>query len=180
MKVLQIFVVILIAVLFLTGCTSYGSNFFIRNYEENAITIQYKYFEFDNISKSIVFDYQPKDFVLQSNQILPNKVLKNFPYKASKYFDTIPVRKIDSLNYTFNIAPKNTIHISPVFMYGDNIEFIVLNNTDTIKFKSDYPNVEAEELYVNKLFQGKGVFVGQRFILNLKLDKIKAILNQAE
>ncbi len=180
MKVLQLFVIILINVIFLTGCTSYGSNFFIRNYEENTITIQYKYFEFDNISKSNVFDYQPKDFVLQSNQILSNKVLKNFPYKASKYFDTIPVQKIDSLNYTFSIAPQNTIHIAPVFMYGENIEYIILNNTDTIKFKSDYPNVEAEELFDEKLFQGKGLFLGQRYILNLKLVKIKAILNQAE
>jgi len=180
MKVFQQFIIILFAVLFLTACTSYGSNFFIRNYEENTVTIQYKYFEFDNISKSTVFDYQPKDFVLQSNQILSNKVLKNFPYKASKYFDTIPVQKIDSLNYTFSIAPQNTTHIAPVFMYGENIEYIIINNTDTIKFKSDYPNVEAEALFDEKLFQGKGLFLGQRYILNLKLDKIKAILNQAE
>lgn len=166
--------VILLGVL-LTGCSSLGDNFFIRNYEDQAVSVNYIYYKSDN---STDFRYIPKSFVLVSDTLLNKKVLKQFPYKSDQHFDSLDVNMIDSLSYQFNMPAKSTIRIAPVY-YGDNIEYIIINKTDTIKFISEYPKIENEELKNQGFVIYKPRLIGDNYyILNVNADTISKILGE--
>lgn len=174
----RIIQLIIVLGVFLTGCASLGDNFFIRNYEDQAVNIKYIYYTSDNITESKKFRYQPKSYVLISDTLLKKKVIRQFPYKSDLHFDSLNVQMIDSISYQFDMPAKSTIRIAPIY-YGDNIEYIIINNTDTIKFIPDYPMIENEELDYQGSFNYKPRLVGDSYyILNVETKKISRILSE--
>lgn len=164
---------------FFYGCASLGENFFVVNYEDQPVNIKYIYYSSDNITNSTDFRYQPQAFVLLADTILPEKAFKQFPYKSDIYFDSLDVKMIDSLSYEFNIPSKSTIRVAPIY-YGDNIEYLILNNKDTIKFMADeYSKLANEDLVEKKIIKYKFKLMGDSYyVLNLKLNEIEEILNK--
>jgi hypothetical protein len=83
---------------------------------------------------------------------------------------------IDSTTYQFKMPARSTIRIAAVY-WGDNIEYIIINKTDTIKFITDYPCIENEEFKTQGLIKYKPRLVGEPyFILDVKQDEITEIL----
>jgi hypothetical protein len=176
MKKNRISQLIILASIFLTSCGSLGDNFFIRNYENQSVHIKYIYYSHDNITNSTDFRFQPKSFVLFSDTLLNKKQLRQFPYKSYLYFDTLHVSMIDSITYQFDMPARSTISIAGVY-WGDNIEKIIINKTDTITFITDYPCVECEEFITQGLIKLKPKLVGDSYyLLNLNQDEISKIL----
>jgi hypothetical protein len=169
---------ILLASIFLTGCASYGSNFFIKNYEDQSVHIKYIYFDQDNITNSSDFRYQPESFVLISDTLLNKKALRQFPFKSYYDCDSLNVDMLDSTKYQFDMPAKSTIRIAPVY-YGDNIEYIIINRSDTIKFIPDYPYIEIEALEEQEIFDSRPSMVGSSYnLLNVREAEIAEILKE--
>ncbi len=178
MDKIRIVLLAFLAIIIFSGCSTLGDNFFIINYEDQPVNIKYMYYTSDNITNSTDFEYEPKSFVLFADTILPKKVFKQFPYKSNLYFDSLDINMIDSLNYEFDIPSKSTIRIAPIY-YGDNIEYVILNHTDTIKFVTEYPKVENEELNSRKIIVYKPRIVGDTYYkLNIRLSEISEILEE--
>lgn len=163
-------------VVILSGCASNGTKFFISNHEDEAVSVQYKYYAKGQYADSTGYDYAPKSSVMVSEEILNKKVLKNYPFYDTKfYFHTLPVNKIEPLSYKLNIPAKSTIYIAPIHKYGESIEYLVLNYKDTIRFTPQSQN----ELVEKKLVTHKSSFVGNSyFLVNLKLKETEAILQK--
>lgn len=159
----------------LLGCTSYGTKFFIRNYEASAIDIAYKYFPQGNYSDSSGFDYLPKTYVMVSKKILKPRILRNYPFNGTKaLFDTLQLKDINSVNYKFEIPSKSTVFLAPVYKYGESIETLILNDKDTIRFTEKYPKVLNPGLIKNQIVKYRMSFIGNSYLLvNLKLPEIE-------
>lgn len=156
------YIILLLSIVLFSSCVSVTEkNFFVKNTEEDTVRIQYTYFETDPYkedSVSNIYDFEPKNYVLISPQILAKKQLRRFPYKAEGLFDTLFTTEISKRTYALSIPPKSTVYISSVFKYGENIAQIVLNNTDTIRFSQEYPYVENKSIYHDRLYQYLGSF----------------------
>lgn len=160
----------------LTSCSSLGESFFIKNHEDKAVSIKYSYFKNDIDNLGVA--HQPKNYVLVSDTLLKKKVLKQFPYKSDIYFDTLEVQKVDSLSYEVEIPAKSTIRIAPIY-YTLNVEYVILNNSDTIRFVSEYPHIENDEFTVQDIIKYKPrLLADSYYILNIKLDEISWILGE--
>ena len=170
--------IIIIASIFLVSCGSLGQNFFIRNYEDQLVNIEYKYYDNDNITNSTQFRFQPESFVLFSDTLLNKKPIRQFPYNSHLYFDTLNVEVIDSTTYQFEMPARSTIRIAPVY-WGNNIKCIIINKTDTIKFITDYPCIENEEFKTQGLIKYKPRLVGDSYyLLDVRQDEISEILKE--
>ena len=157
----------------LASCTSYGTKFFIRNYEPSTVDVQYKYFQKGQYSDSSGFDYKPKTYVLVSREILKPKILKNYPfYRTKTLFDTLRINGADDVYYKFAIPSKSTVSISPVYKYGASIEYLILNDRDTILFTEKYPKVLNTSLIDNKIVKYRMSIIGNSYYLvDLKLHE---------
>lgn len=115
-----------------------------------------------------------------ADNLLGKKIFKRFPTGNTRsYFDTLQCIQKDSLTYVFNIPAKSTISILPVYAYGDNIEYVIFNSTDTIRFMYDYPCIENETIKERKLAINKQGLLGTGyFLVNLKLEEIENALKQ--
>lgn len=173
MKNYWIVAAVFFIVFLLTSCSSLGENFFIRNYENETVNVKYIYNQYENDSSN--FDFPTRNFVLVSDTILNKKVLNQFPYKSHLYFDTLKVNRIDRFIYELEIPAKSTIHISPIY-YINNIDQIIINNSDTIRFVSEYPYVENGEFIDQRIIKYNPRLIGDSYyILNLKLKEIARI-----
>ena len=160
----------------LSGCGASGTKFFINNYENKSVSVQYKYYNQGQYSDSLGFDYAPKSTTQVSKEILPKKVLRKYPFYNSKsYFDSLTVNEIKPLTYQCQIPSNSTMYIAPIHKYGQSIEYLVLNNQDTIQFTQAL----KIKLIENRLAYYKNSFLGNSyFLLNLKLNEIGAFLKK--
>jgi len=132
--------------------------------------VQYKYYDKGEFADNPGFDYAPKSSVKVSKEILSKKVLKQYPFRDSKSnFDSLQVTSKASLTYQCQMPPNSTIYIAPIHKYGQSIEYLVLNNKDTIRLTPKFQT----ELIENKLaFSKNGLLVNPYFSVNLKLNEI--------
>jgi len=163
-------IAILGLVAILSGCAGSGTKFFINNYETESVSVQYKYYDKGEFADNPGFDYAPKSSVKVSKEILSKKVLKQYPFRDSKSnFDSLQVTSKASLTYQCQMPPNSTIYIAPIHKYGQSIEYLVLNNKDTIRLTPKFQT----ELIENKLaFSKNGLLVNPYFSVNLKLNEI--------
>lgn len=160
----------------LSGCASSGAKFFINNYEIESVSVQYKYYDKGEFADNPDFDYTPKSYVQVSKKTLNKKVLKQYPFRDSKsHFDSLQVTLKAALTYQCQMPPNSTIYIAPIYKYGQSIEYLVLNDKDTIRLTPKFQT----ELIENKLAFSKNGLVGNPyFLVNLKLNEIEKILNK--
>ena len=151
MKILKISLFFFISLLIQSCYSRYGDSFFIRNYSGKEIDIQYKYFEKDDLIDSDTCFYKPRNFVFASNSLISKKQIKQYPYKAEGYFDTLSVLKIDSLKYQFRLGKEMSARILPVHL-GESIELIILNGKDTLSFKDNSLIETQRSFYYEELF----------------------------
>ena len=168
--------ILLLSIIFLSSCSSSGSLFFIRNYEDENVTIHYKYYDADESLEKL--DRPTPTSVQLANDILKKKQLAPFFKTPTHYLpNELTLKVIDSLNYSFSIPAKSSIRIEPIYYYSKNIEYIVLNQSDTIRFIDDFPGVENENLFYEDLFTKKFSLIGSGYsLLDVKLDEIKSNL----
>jgi len=178
-KIKQLSVIVTLSILLL-ACKGLDPKFFIQNYESQPVSVQYKYYEQGQFSDSIYFDYHPKLFVLVADTLLVKKIFKRFPTGNTRsHFDTLVCIQKDSLSYAFNIPARSTVALLPVYAYGDNIELLIFNGLDTIRFMYDYPSVENEALSEGKFANKKlGLLGTGYFLVHLKLKEIENALKQ--
>jgi hypothetical protein len=169
---------ILLFGIFLTGCSSLGDNFFIQNYEEQPIQIEYSYYTYDNGTNTTDFAYPPKNYVLMSDTMVTKKVIRQFPYKSWLYFDTLAVSMIDSLTYQVEMPANSSLRIAPVY-YGDNIAYVRIDETDTIQFSPEYPKVRNVALKTEKVVVFKPRLVGDTYYI-LNVRKHRKVLEEYE
>jgi len=166
----------LILTIFLSSCYSGGSPFFIRNYEDEKVTVHYKYYDGDAYKTKV--DQPPPTSVMHAKEILKKKQL--YPFFRSPmhfYSGELQVTMLDSLNYTFSIPPYSSVRIEPIYHYAENVEYMVLNQSDTIRFTEDFPGVEKETLFYEDLFKKKFSLVGSGYsLLDVKLKDIREAL----
>lgn len=160
----------------LSGCASSGAKFFINNYEIESVSVQYKYYDKGEFADNPDFDYAPKSSVQVSKEILSKKVMRKYPFYNSKsQFDSLQVTQKSELTYQCQIPPNGTIYIAPIYKYGQSIEYLVLNDKDTIRLTPKFQT----ELIENKLaFSKNGLLGNPYFLVNLKLNEIEKILNK--
>jgi hypothetical protein len=164
----------------LSACSTTGTKFFINNHEAKPVSLQYKYFEKGRYADSAGFDYAPEKSVMVSKEIVKNKILKKFPfYDSRSYFDTLQVAETALLTYQCYIPSKSTMYIAPIYKYGGSIEYLVLNNKDTIRFTNQSQKVEYPVLMKKKLIVYKNSLVGNPcFLVNLKLKEMEEMLKK--
>jgi|GEM_PF-3118703 len=179
------FIILLLSIVLFSSCVSVTEkNFFVQNTEEDTVRIQYTYFETDPYkedSVSNIYDFEPKNYVLIAPQLLSKRQLRQFPYKGAELFDTVTTTKIDKRTFALNIPPQSTLNISPVFIYGENIAQVVLNNKDTIRFMQDYPYVEINDIYYDRLYQSLGTFpfyISPNKLFTINIDDLTYYLNE--
>lgn len=160
----------------LSGCAGSGTKFFINNYETESVSVQYKYYDKGQFADNPGFDYAPKSSVQVSKEILNKKVLKQYPFRDSKsHFDSLQVTPKVALTYQYQMPPNSTIYIAPIHKYGQSIEYLVLNDKDTIRLT---PKAQTE-LIENKLaFSKNGLLGNPYFLVNLKLNEIETVLKK--
>lgn len=163
-------------VIMLSGCGINGTKFFINNYESEPVSVQYKYYGKGQFSDNVGFDFAPKSSVQVSKEILNRKVLKNYPFYNSKsYFDSLAVTPKETLIYYCQLPSNCTMYIAPIHKYGQSIEYLVLNEKDTIRFTPKFQN----ELIENKLAYTKYSLLGNSyFLVNFKLNEIEKFLKK--
>lgn len=173
---MKISLFVILSCIVLTGCVSYGDTFFIRNHEENAVVVSYKYLPANDIQDAP--DYEPYAHVLIADSVLDRKFLKKVPYyQTMSSFDSLKVKGLQYGAQSFELAGKSTAYIRPIFMYGANLEYLVVNAVDTVKFMQEYPYVEEEEFRSRKLFVRKGPFWSSQYtIFDLDIPAIQEIL----
>lgn len=151
----------------LSGCASNGTKFFINNYESEPVSVQYKYYEKGQFSDTLGFDYAPKSSVQVSKEILPKKVLRKYPFYNSKsYFDSLAVTPKAVLTYQCQISSNSTMYIAPIHKYGQSIEYLVLNDKDTIRFT---PKLQTKLIEEKLAFYNNGLLGNPYFVIDLKL-----------
>jgi len=166
--------------LLVVSCSSVGSNFFIENLENKSVKIQYNYYSEDPSGFKTEILSPPADYILFSDTLLPKKVIRQFPYKGNLYFDTVANSRLDTFSYVFEMPAHSIIRIAPIY-YSDNIESIVINEKDTIRFNSDYPKVEVEALVDNKIVRYKPRIIGDSYlILSVRLVEIEKCLKDSK
>ena len=159
----------------LTGCVSYGDSFFIRNHESNPVTVSYRYFQNNGILDAP--DRPASRNAWVSDSLLPLKFLKKVPYyETLKSFDSVPALPDANGWITLKLPARSSAYIQPMFNYGENIQSLVINGADTIRFTKDYPVVEREDLKWEKLVRIKNFGYSYRLV-ELKIKEIQAILN---
>ena len=160
----------------LSGCSSSGTKFFINNYESESISVQYKYYDKGEFADSLGFDYAPKSSVQISKEILPKKVLRKYPFYNSKsYFDSLVVTPKATLTYQFQMPPNSTMYIAPIHKYGQSIEYLVLNDKDTIRFT---PKLQTKLIEEKLAFYQNGLLGNPYLLVNLKWNEIENFLNK--
>ena len=168
--------VTLALILMLSGCSSSGTKFFINNHETEPVSVQYKYYEKGQFADSIGFDYAPKSSVQVSKEISPKKVLRKYPFYNSKsHFDSLAVTTKAALTYRCKIPSNSTMYIAPVHKYGQSIEYLVLNDKDTIRLT---PKLQTKLIEEKLAYYNNGLLGNPYFLLNLKLNEIENFLNK--
>lgn len=167
-------VIVLGLIVILSGCSSSGTKFFVSNYENEPVTIQYKYYEKGQYADSPSFDYTPKSSVQVSKEILPKKILRKYPFYNSKsHFDSLAVTPKVALTYQCQMPPNSTMYIAPIHKYGASIEYLILNNKDTIRFT---PKVQTKLIENRLAFSKNGLLGNPYFLIEIKLNEIRTIL----
>ena len=163
-------------ILMLSGCATNGTKFFINNFEPESVSVQYKYYEKGQFSENSGFDYSPKSSVQVSKEILPKKILQKYPFYNSKsYFDSLAVKPKDAITYQCQIPSNSTLFIAPIYKYGQSIEYLILNEKDTIRFT---PKLKSKLIEEKLAFYNNGLLGNPYFIVNIKLKEIKSFLNE--
>jgi hypothetical protein len=161
-------------ILMLSGCAASGTKFFIDNYESEPVSVQYKYYEKGQFADSPGFDYAPKSTVQVSKEIIPKKILRKYPFYNSKsHFDSLVVTPKAALTYQCQIPSNSTIYIAPIHKYGQSIEYLVLNDKDTIRF---IPKLQTKLIEEKLAFYNNGLLGNPYFLVNLRLNEIEAFL----
>lgn len=162
--------------LLLFSCGSYGTKFFINNYHSETVSVEYKYFDKGEYADSIGFTYEPKTTIMLSDEIVSKKIIKKYPfYNTKEYFKPLIVSEKANLTFNYNQPPNSTISIAPIHQYGTNIEYIIVNNLDTLWLT----NESYDLLIENKLALKKYSFIGNSYILiNLNLSELNEMLRQ--
>lgn len=163
-------------ILILSGCANSGTKFFINNYETKSVSVQYKYYDKGQYADSLGFDYAPKSSVQVSKEVLSKKVLQKYPFYNSKsHFDSLAVIPKAALTYQCQIPSNSTVYISPIHKFGQSIEYLVLNNKDTIRFT---PKLQTKLIEEKLAFYKNGLLGNPYFLVNLKLNEIEFFLNK--
>lgn len=171
MKFIHILLIGLTAILF--SCASNGSNFFISNYEKEDVMLKYTYYGKGEFADSSGFDHAPTKYVLISNQILEEKIVKNYPFKnTKKYFDTLYVDQLDSLSFQFQLPKNSTVIIKPIHNYGENIETLVINNDLILTLT---PEIKQQMIEDALMVEKNSLFKEPYILVNLKIDKLKYV-----
>lgn len=169
-------IAILGLVVILSGCGASGTKFFINNYESEPVSVQYKYYDKGQFADSPGFDYAPKSSVQVSKEILPKKVLRKYPFYNSKsHFVSLAVTPKAALTYQCRIPSNGTMYIAPIHKYGQSIEYLVLNDKDTIRFT---PKLQTKLIEEKLAFYNNGLLENPYFLVNLRLKEIEVYLNK--
>ncbi|HPI20492.1 MAG TPA: hypothetical protein PKY56_08980 [Candidatus Kapabacteria bacterium] len=159
LKKTQIKILILIA-FGLQSC-DYGLGLFIRNYEQEPVGIQVKYF----------YKIEPHTFdsIKYAESIIPSGDLDIDLLNKS-----FAVEQIDSVSFHLKLPGKSTVYFEPVY-FGPNIYYLIVNQSDTL-WLSDKNEKMFEILKEKGLYEHRSIFTWSKLIFNIKMKEIKEVI----
>jgi len=166
---------ILLTSIVLTSCGITGDHFYIRNYEDQPVSVQYNY----SYDKNKTFDFAPQQRIGCANKLLDNKYLGSS--KTDSYFDKscFFATKIDSTSFEVSIPAKSTLRINPVYIYDNNLASLILNKKDTLLFNNKGELEQSEAFTAQKILQTKYRLIGNGYtVFNIRIEEIQDILEE--
>jgi len=154
-------IIFLILVAFGLQSCDYGLGLFIRNYEQEPVDIQVKYFH--KIEPHTFDSIKYAESIITSGDLDIDLLNKSFA-----------VEQIDSASYHLKLPGKSIVYFEPVY-FGHNIYYVVVNQSDTLWLSNNNDKM-LEILKEKGLYEHRSIFTWSKLILNIKMNEIKEVI----